>query len=48
VALAERNLDTVEKTLGSAFQHTGLEFTVRQLKVHQNGVREGGAGPRKR
>jgi homoserine kinase len=47
VALAERNLDTVEKTLGSAFQHTGLEFTVRQLKVHQNGVREGGTEPRK-
>ncbi|HMJ62144.1 MAG TPA: hypothetical protein VK493_10295 [Bryobacteraceae bacterium] len=30
VALAERNLDEVEKTLGSAFQHIGLEFTVRQ------------------
>jgi len=40
VALAERNLDEVEKTLGSAFRHTGLEFTVRQLTVHQDGVRD--------
>jgi len=39
---AERNLDEVEKTLGSAFQHTGLQFTVRQLTVHQNGMRDDG------
>jgi homoserine kinase len=45
VALAERNLDGVEETLGGAFRDTGLEFTVRQLKVHQNGAGEGGAEP---
>ena len=39
MALAEHNLDEVERTLSGAFRHTGLEFTVRQLVVHQNGGR---------
>jgi homoserine kinase len=41
VALAQRNLDEVERTLSGAFRHTGLEFTVRQLMVHQNGESDG-------
>jgi homoserine kinase len=40
VALAERNFDAVERALGGAFRSTGLEFTVRRLTVHQNGVRD--------
>jgi hypothetical protein len=30
----------VERALGGAFRSTGLEFTVRRLTVHQNGVRD--------
>jgi homoserine kinase len=40
VALAQCNLDEVERTLSGAFRHTGLEFTVRQLAVHQDAATE--------
>jgi len=40
VALAERNLDEVARTLAGAFRHTGIDCTVRQLSVHQTGTSE--------
>ena len=34
VALAERNLDEVEKVLAESFHRAGLTFCVRRLAAH--------------